>query len=385
MKHFGRLFMVIETKRGRKLLLRVGAVLVTTVAVACFSIRLVPALLSNQNNTALTAAGFIMPDGAVEVMKNGYDDAYFSVSEVEEMVSQASSVPEITESTVTSEETVGQSSSEAYVSPEPDYTVYEGTAYPINEMQIANVGLKYENITVRNDTDYELDIAQELGLSPDVKIKKDGTPQVLIYHTHTGESFLKTEMPNFYSSLDTRSRDENLNVIAVGNEITKKLEEAGIGVIHDTTIHDDPYTGAYNRSWETIQRNLNENPTIQVTIDVHRDALGGESTRIKPTTVINGRKAAQIMILSGYDGDGSLGFPDWELNLRLALRLQQNCANIEQSFIRPLNFTNSRYNMNATHGSLLVEFGTEVNTIDEVKYSGQLFGDALVKTLESLM
>ena len=72
-------------------------------------------------------------------------------------------------------------------------------------------------------------------------------------------------------------------------------------------------------------------------------------------------------------------------NLRLALKLQQNCANIEQSFIRPLNFTNSRYNMNATHGSLLVEFGTEVNTIDEVKYSGQLFGDALVKTLESLM
>ena len=91
------------------------------------------------------------------------------------------------------------------------------------------------------------------------------------------------------------------------------------------------------------------------------------------------------MILSGYDGDGSLGFPDWELNLRLALKLQQNCANIEQSFIRPLNFTNSRYNMNATHGSLLVEFGTEVNTIDEVKYSGQMFGDALVKTLESLM
>ncbi len=106
--------MVIETKRGRKLLLRVGAVLVTTVAVACFSIRLVPAFVRfNQNNTALTAAGFIMPDGAVEVMKNGYDDAYFSVSEVEEMVSQASSVPEITESTVTSEETVGQSSSEA--------------------------------------------------------------------------------------------------------------------------------------------------------------------------------------------------------------------------------------------------------------------------------
>ena len=89
--------MVIETKRGRKLLLRVGAVLVTTVAVACFSIRLVPALLSNQNNTALTAAGFIMPDGAVEVMKNGYDDAYFSVSEVEEMCFSGIFCTEITE------------------------------------------------------------------------------------------------------------------------------------------------------------------------------------------------------------------------------------------------------------------------------------------------
>ena len=101
----------------------------------------------------------------------------------------------------------------------------------------------------------------------------------------------------------------------MGNEITKKLEEAGIGVIHDTTIHDDPYTGAYNRSWETIQRNLSENPTIQVTIDVHRDALGGESARIKPTTVINGRKAAQIMILSGYDGE------TWMAVVRSAIKI----------------------------------------------------------------
>ncbi len=370
--------MVIETKRGKKLLIRIGAVAVTAVAVVCFSVRLVPALLSHQNGAALTAAGFIMPEGAVEAVKNGQDDAHFTVEEVEEMLAQASSVPQVQENTEST------ASSEAYTPPEPDNTVYDGTAYPINEMQIANVGQKYENITVRNSTDYELDIEKELGLSPDVKIKKDGTPQVLLYHTHTGESFLRTEMPNFYSSMETRTRDNAMNVVAVGQEIAKKLEAAGIGVIHDTTIHDDPYTGAYNRSWQTIQRNLEEHPTIQVTIDIHRDALGGESARIKPTTVINGRKAAQIMILSGYDGDGSLGFPDWEMNLRLALRLQKSCADMEQSFIRPLNFTNSRYNMNATHGSLLVEFGTEVNTIDEVKYAGRLFGDALVKTLSGL-
>ncbi len=379
--------MVIETKRGKKFLLRASGVLVTAVAVVCFSIRLVPQVLLNQNGTALTAAGFIMPEGAVEMIKNGYEDMQFTVSEVEQMIAEAEPVPSTTqsgESSAASES--GESAvSEPYTAPEPDLTVYEGTAYPINEIQIANVGVKHENITVRNGTDFELDIAAELGLPPDVKIVKDGTPQVLIYHTHTGESFLKTEMPNFYSSLETRSRDNSMNVVAVGEEIVKKLEAAGIGVIHDTTIHDDPYTGAYSRSAETIQRNLSEHPTIQVTIDVHRDALGGETTRIKPTTVINGRKAAQIMILSGYDGDGSLGFPDWEMNLRLALRLQQSCVNVDPSFIRPLNFTDSRYNMNATHGSLLVEFGTEVSAIDEVKYSGQLFGDALVKTLETLM
>lgn len=91
------------------------------------------------------------------------------------------------------------------------------------------------------------------------------------------------------------------------------------------------------------------------------------------------------MIISGCDDDGSLGFPDWEYNLRLAMRLQQAGAEYDGQLMRPLNFTPSKYNEHMTHGSLLVEFGTEVSTIDEAVYSGQLFGDALVKVLNELV
>ena len=185
--------------------------------------------------------------------------------------------------------------------------------------------------------------------------------------------------------MPTRTQDNNLNVVRVGEEIAKRLREAGIGVVHDTTVHDYPsYSGSYDRSIETMRKNLEQYPTIQVTLDIHRDALGGD-TRLKPTTTVNGKKAAQIMIISGCDDDGSLGFPDWEYNLRLAMRLQQAGAEYDGQLMRPLNFTPSKYNEHMTHGSLLVEFGTEVSTIDEAVYSGQLFGDALVKVLNELV
>ena len=80
----------------------------------------------------------------------------------------------------------------------------------------------------------------------------------------------------------------------------------------------------------------------------------------------------------------TLGHPDWEYNLRLGMQIQQECEKIEGDFMRPMTFSATKYNQNLTHGSLLVEFGTEVNTIDEAKYSGQLFGEALGKVLQRL-
>ena len=94
-----------------------------------------------------------------------------------------------------------------------------------------------------------------------------------------------------------RSKDESKNVCAVGEAIAAELRAAGIGVIHDTTIHDNPkYTGAYTRSEETVKKNLKQYPSIQVVLDVHRDGIMiDNTTKAKPTVTINGKKAAQTM------------------------------------------------------------------------------------------
>ena len=155
-------------------------------------------------------------------------------------------------------------------------------------------------------------------------------------------------------------------------------------MVHDTTVNDTLYNGSYDRSWEVLQKNLAEHPGIQVTIDVHRDSMTTEAgTKYKPTAVINGKKAAQIMFWRGATPTAAGGLPNWRQNLRLILRLQQTATRLYPDLVRPLSFSNSKYNMNATTGSLLVEVGTEVNTVEEAKYSGRLVGEILAETLQS--
>ena len=134
-----------------------------------------------------------------------------------------------------------------------------------------------------------------------------------------------------------------------------------------------------------LQKNLAEYPTLQVTIDVHRDSMTTDSgVKYKPTVTVNGRKAAQVMLIAGCDANGGWGdFPRWEENLRLALRVQQKLQQLYPGLARPLNFSNSKYNMNATPGSMLVEVGTEVNTVSEARYAGQLAGDAIGQALKA--
>ena len=218
-----------------------------------------------------------------------------------------------------------------------------------------------------------------------MSLQADGSVEVLIYHTHTSEAYSRDFTGFYYTDMETRTGDPDQSVAAVGEEIKKVLKEAGIGAVHDTTVNDTLYNGSYARSWEVLQKNLAEHPGIQVTIDVHRDSMTTEAgTKYKPTAVINGKKAAQIMFLAGCDADGSWGdFPNWRQNLRLILRLQQTATRLYPDLVRPLSFSNSKYNMNATTGSLLVEVGTEVNTVEEAKYSGRLVGEILAETLQN--
>lgn len=371
---------LIQPKKWRKWIAVGAAIAAAAVGTTCVLLRTIPDFSAQVDAAALVAAGSVLPNGAAaslfpkEASSAGSETPPASVSApVEETASSqaVSSQPEETPKKV---------------SAKPKKT-WKGTASPIEELVIQNSGVQYENIFVKNENDYTgINIAEVLNETPDLSIQKDGTPQVLLYHTHTSEAFLEEESDTFYSDMPTRTEDPDCNVVAVGRAVAAKLEAAGIGVIHDTTVHDTNYNGSYSRSAETILENLAQYPSIQVTIDIHRDAMTAEDgTRYKPTVEINGKKAAQVMIISGCDDDGTLGFPDWAYNLRLATRLQQACANVDSHFARPMLFKPCIYNENLTHNSLLVEFGTEVNTLEEAVYAGDLFGDALVTVLEQFV
>ena len=245
-------------------------------------------------------------------------------------------------------------------------------------------GEQVGNFFVKDTSGSGVNLTEELKQDPAVSLKSNGEVEVLIYHTHTSEAYMPQFTGFYYTDMETRTQNQDRSVVAVGEEIKKALEAEGIGVVHDTTVNDALYNGSYSRSWEVLQNNLEKYPGIQVTIDVHRDSMTTEEgVKYKPTAVINGRKAAQIMFLAGSDANGDWGdFPDWRDNLHLALRVQQTASELSPELVRPLDFSDSKYNMNATKGSLLVEVGTEVNTASEARYSGKLVGEILAKTLK---
>ncbi len=235
-----------------------------------------------------------------------------------------------------------------------------------------------ENILVKNTTGRSLDISEVLKGKPALSKAKEGEVSVLIFHTHTTESYQTLDKSEYLKSFSPRNDDKNRNMVRVGEEIASQLKKQGIGVIHDTEIYDTKYSGAYDRSGKAVDSYLEKYPSIQVVIDVHRDAIQtSETTKIKPVTTINGKKAAQIMTITGCEGGDVTDFPDWEYNLNFALNLQKTAEEMYPTLMRPLFFCNRKYNMYKSKCSVLLEMGSDGNTLDEATYSGRLIGDVL--------
>lgn len=255
------------------------------------------------------------------------------------------------------------------------YGHYDGTTF----FDLDNGGQVNNKTSVDNNT-----LKEESRLLPDFRIEDTDEPQVLIYHTHTTESY-EPYVRDFYdANFNYRTTDETKNVIMVGNEIQKGLEAAGIGVIHSTVIHDYPsYNGAYDRSAETINEILEKYPSIKVVLDIHRDAVCTESVAYQPYTEINGKEAAQIMIISGCD-DGTMNMPDYMKNFRFASLLQSQIENDNHGLTRPILFDYRHYNQDITTGSLLIEVGSHGNTLEQACYSGELLGKSIARALEGL-
>lgn len=253
--------------------------------------------------------------------------------------------------------------------------------YPVLEFTSVQGNEAFGGVQVKNISSAEIDIEEELQGRLGFSIEKNNEPQVLIYHTHTSESFLPYDTGYYYESFYPRSSNNSENVCAVGEEITKVLEKNGIRTIHDTTVHDASYTDAYDKSYDTVTDYLEKYPSIKVLLDIHRDGIGSESSRSKPVCTIDGKKAAQFMILAGYNYDDDPGFTDWEYNLRFALNIQKKASVMFPDLARPVDFGDFTYHMDLTPGSLLIEVGSDSNSITEVRYTGYLLGTVLAETL----
>lgn len=267
-------------------------------------------------------------------------------------------------------------------SEKPSKVAHTGDTYPVSEINISSGNMRYDNIVFKNSAPYDPDIAQLLASDLPFSVADNRTVQVLIYHTHTCESYLDEDCGYYYEDYYPRSTDSARSVIAVGDRIAESLKARGIGVVHDTTLHDYPsYDGSYARSWETISAYKKKYPGIVVTLDIHRDAMtADDGTKYKPTFTYDGKKAAQIMIMSGYDESGD--FPFWDENLIFATKLQKACEDSYPGMTRPLYFGEFCYNMDFNNGSLLIEVGTDANTVDEAAYTGELLGNALSSVLK---
>lgn len=237
--------------------------------------------------------------------------------------------------------------------------------------------------SIRNLTSYTAAELQQVLAQPGLpfSIELDSTePQVLIMHTHATECY--AEADGWVDPANNgRTTDTAANMAAVGAELAAALNAAGICTVQDTTLHDYPsYNGSYGRSRTTVEEWLAAYPGIRIVLDVHRDAIETEGTRIKPTALINGQKAAQLMIISGAD-DGTMGMPEFRQNLRFAAALQSAVEGAYPGLTRPVLFDYRNYNQQLTTGSLLLEIGGHGNTLAEAKYTARLVGQALAALL----
>ena len=243
----------------------------------------------------------------------------------------------------------------------------------------------YSGVSIKNATDIDIDTAALLSAGPPQTLPAEG-PQILIVHTHGSEAYTP-DSRDYYEETDTdRTEDKNYNVIRVGDELAATLTELGLNVLHDREIYDYPsYTGSYSRSGAAVEEYLAEYPDIAVVIDLHRDALGDEDVTYKTVAELTGERSSQVMMLVGT-GESGLWHPNWEQNLRLALYLQDAVNDMYPTLMRPVSVTSERYNQHLTTGSMILEVGSNGNTLREALNAVRLFaaaaGPALLELVE---
>lgn len=237
-----------------------------------------------------------------------------------------------------------------------------------NEVVVSG-GLK-----ITNETDYKIDV-QRL-MSEPLKYKFDDDSKVLVYHTHTNESYLSDISDINNMSIPPRSSDERINVVRVGQELCANLEGFNIRTIHSKKYHNVPNDrGAYARSLATVFEYIKKDPSISVTLDIHRDGIS-DSRKLRMVENVDSVNVSQIMIVVGTNKTG-LSHDRWRENLKFALKLQKKLIEYNPNIVKPIFISKNRYNQHLTDCSLLIEIGGDGNLIDESIQSTKYIARAL--------
>lgn len=227
------------------------------------------------------------------------------------------------------------------------------TQQPITESYNIDIG----GVKIKNETSYEIN---ESMLENSVNVNKEN---VLIFHTHTCESYTPTEQYQYEQTGNFRTTDLNYSVSRVGDELTNYLNKYGFNVIHDKTYHDYPaYSGSYNRSKTTVENILKSNNS-DIIIDLHRDAIGSKSN-YDPSVKIGDDVAAQLMFVMGTNG-GGLYHPNWQSNLSFAIEVQKKANELYPGLFKPIIVRNSRYNQHLGSAACIIEVGATGNTLEQ--------------------
>lgn len=217
-------------------------------------------------------------------------------------------------------------------------------------------------------------------LEADMALKQDNTaPQILIYHSHSQEDFT-----------DTVPGDPSTTVVGVGDYLTEILQnQYGYQVIHVTDSFDIvdgklDRNQAYDFARAKVEQVLEENPTIEVVIDLHRDGVPEDRHLV---TEINGKPTAQLMCFNGLSytvNNGPVEYlpnPYIQDNLAFSFQLEYQAAQYYPDLYRGIYLAGLRYNLHLRPKAILLEAGAQTNSVEEVKNAMEPFADILNKVL----
>ena len=205
-------------------------------------------------------------------------------------------------------------------------------------------------------------------------------PTILILHTHGTEAYTETSDTKYEEfGGEYRTKDDRYNLISIGDELTRLLEESGLSVLHDRTPHDlNDYLDAYDNSRVAVQKYMQQYPSIKLVLDLHRDAAENkDGSQWATSATLNGEDSAQLMFVVGTNARG-LTHPNWQTNLSIAEKLNVLMEKNAPGMTRAIDLRGQRFNHDLAMGAMIVEVGSAGNTHAEAMNAISVLAEAIV-------